>query len=170
MSSGNWLEEIDWIKEKGKCNWCSRFKNYFYKAPFLLDEQFLWDKKFRQYLQTIMVFKKALRMGVQKTSIQKTYEISTGSDSININFLGSNRQFDWLEISLVYDKSKKHTTIHDSYNVELAAKYIKSVKLQSFTDIYSLINEKNIQLIMQHKNIFYTSSLLPVSTTDRLYS
>ena len=73
-------------------------------------------------------------------------------------------------MSLVYDKSKKHTTIHDSYNVELAAKYIKSVKLQSFTDIYSLINEKNIQLIMQHKNIFYTSSLLPVSTTDRLYS
>ena len=76
-------------------------------------------------------------MGVQKTPIQKTYEISTGSDSININFLGSNRQFDWLEISLVYDKSYKHTTIHDSYNVELAAKYIKSVKLENFTEIYT---------------------------------
>ena len=81
-------------------------------------------------------------MGVQKTPIQKTYEISTGSDSININFLGSNRQFDWLEISLVYDKSYKHTTIHDSYNVELAAKYIKSVKLENFTEIYTLTSEK----------------------------
>ena len=169
MSSGNWLEEIDWIKEKSKCNWCSRFKNYFYKAPFLLDEQFLWDKKFRQYLQTIMVFKKALRMGVQKTSIQKTWNFYCILQHKH-RFLGSNRQFDWLEISLVYDKSKKHTTIHNSYYVELAAKYIKSVKLKSFIDIYSLINEKNIQLIIQHKNIFYTSSLLPVSATDRLYS
>ena len=70
-----------------------------------------------------MVSKKNLRMGVQKTLIQKTYEISIGSDSINIDFLGSNRQFDWLEISIVYDKSDKHTTIYDSYNVELAAKY-----------------------------------------------
>ena len=79
---------------------------------------------------------------MQKTPIQKTYEISTGSDSININFLGSNRQFDWLEISLVYDKSYKHTTIHDSYNVELAAKYMKSVKLENFTEIYTLTSEK----------------------------
>ena len=35
-------------------------------------------------------------MGEQKTPIQKTYEILIGSDSINIHFLGSNRQFDWL--------------------------------------------------------------------------
>ena len=31
---------------------------------------------------------------LQKTPMQKTCEISTGSDSINIDFLGSNRQFD----------------------------------------------------------------------------
>ena len=85
-------------------------------------------------------------MGVQKTPIQKTYEISTGSDSININFLVSNRQFDWLEISLVYYKSYKHTTIYDSYNVELAAKYIKSVKLENFTEIYTLTSEKNYSI------------------------
>ena len=60
-------------------------------------------------------------MGVQKTPIHKTCEISTGFDSINVDFLGSNRQFDWLEISLVFDKSHKHTTIYDSYNAELAA-------------------------------------------------
>ena len=65
-------------------------KIIFTKAPFLQYEQFLPDKNFRQYLETIMVSKKILRMGVQKTPIQKTYEISTGSDSININFLGSN--------------------------------------------------------------------------------
>ena len=63
-----------------------------------------------------MVSKKILRMGMQKTPIQKLYEILIGSDSISIDFLAPNRQFDWLEISLVYDKSDKHTTIYDSYN------------------------------------------------------
>ena len=85
-------------------------------------------------------------MGVQKTPIQKTYEISTGSDSINTDFFfGSNREFDWLEISIVFDKSDKHTTICNSYNVELAAKYIHSIKLSNFTEIYSLTNEKKYE-------------------------
>ena len=57
--------------------------------------------------------------------------------------MGTNRR-DWLEMSLVSDKSDKHTTIYDSYNVELAAKYIKSVKLSNFIEIYSLTNEKNM--------------------------
>ena len=91
-------------------------------------------------------------MGVQKTPIQKTYEISVGSDTINVDFLGSNRQFDWLEISLVFDKHTtnthtrqthdKHTTTYDSYNAELAAKYIKTIKLPNFTEIYSLNSGK----------------------------
>ena len=95
-----------------------------------------------------MVSEKTSRMGVQKTPMQKTYEISIGSDSINIDFLGSNRQFDWLEISIVYDKSDKHkhTKIYDCYNVELAAKYIKSVNLSNFTEIYSLTNEKKYDI------------------------
>ena len=57
--------------------------------------------------------------------VQKTYEIFAGSDGINIEFLGSNRQFARLEISLVYNKSDKYTPVYDSYNVELAAKYTK---------------------------------------------
>ena len=73
-----------------------------------------------------MVSKKNLCMGAQKTLIQNNYEINVGQDSINIDFLGSNRQFDWLEISMVYDKSDRQTTIYDNYNIE----------------IYSLTNEK----------------------------
>ena len=60
-----------------------------------------------------MVSKKILRMGIQKTPIQKTYEMSVDSDTINVDFLGSIKQFDWLEISLVFNKSDKHTTIYD---------------------------------------------------------
>ena len=38
-------------------------------------------------------------METQKYPIQKTYEINVGADSIEIDFLESNRQFDWLEFS-----------------------------------------------------------------------
>ena len=43
-------------------------------------------------------------MGAKKTPIQKTYEISKGEDSLNVEFLGLNRQFDWLEILLFLTK------------------------------------------------------------------
>ena len=93
-----------------------------------------------------MVSKKILRMGTQKTPLQKTYEISKGMDSLNVEYLGSNRQFDWIEISIVPDKSDKHTTIYDSYNRELAAQEIKILKLSNFTEIYSLTNEKKYDI------------------------
>ena len=116
------------------------------KAPFIQYEQILLDKNFRQHLETIMVSKEILWMGAQKTPLQKTYEISTGTDSLNVEFLVSNRQFDWLEISIVPDKSEKHATIYDSYNRELAAQEIKTLKLLNFTKIYSLTNEKNYDI------------------------
>ena len=56
-----------------------------------------------------MVSKKIVRMGAQKTPIQKTFEIKQGSDSTNVEFLGANRQFAWIELSIVPDKSDKHT-------------------------------------------------------------
>ena len=70
--------------------------------------------------------------------------MSVDSDTINVDFLGSIKQFDLLEISLVFDKSDKHTTIYDIYNADLAAKYIKTIKLSNFTEIYSLTNGKNM--------------------------
>ena len=62
-----------------------------------------------------------------------------GQDSLNNAFLVANREFDWIKISAVYDKSEKHTSIYDSYNVELNAKTKKSIKLSSFTKVYSLL-------------------------------
>ena len=85
-------------------------------------------------------------MGAQKIPTQKTYEINVGQDSLYIDFLGLQRKFDWLELSIVYDKSDKHTTIYDSYNIELAAKSIKSVKLSNFAEIYSLTKERKYDI------------------------
>ena len=81
-------------------------------------------------------------MRTQKTPLQKKYAINFGQDSLDVEFLGANKQFYWLELSLVHDKSDKHTTIYDSYNRILAVQIIKSVKLSNFTEIYSLTNEK----------------------------
>ena len=52
----------------------------FTKAPFIQYEQILLDKSFRQHLETIIVSKKILRIRAQKTPLQKTYEISKGTD------------------------------------------------------------------------------------------
>ena len=60
----------------------------FTKAQFLQYEQILLDKNFRQYLETIMVSKKILRMGAQRTPLQNTYERNVGQDSLDIEFLG----------------------------------------------------------------------------------
>ena len=113
----------------------------FSRAPFVQYEQILIDKNFRQHLETIMVSKTILRMDAQKTPIQKTYEIQ-GSESLNVEFLGANRQFDWIEISIVPEKSDKYATIYDSYNKEMAAQLIKTLRLNNFTELYSLTNEK----------------------------
>ena len=117
-------------------------KIIFTKAPYIQYEQILLVKNFRQYLETIIISKKILRMGAQKTSIQKICKINVGQDSLDINFLGAKRQFDWIELSLVYNKSDKHTLIYDSYNVEMVSKITKSVRLTNFTEIYSLTNKK----------------------------
>ena len=74
-------------------------KIIFTKAPYIQYEQILLVKDFRQYLETIMISKKILRMGAQKASIQKICKINVGQDSLDINFLGANRQFDWIELS-----------------------------------------------------------------------
>ena len=96
-------------------------------------------------------------MGAEKTPLWKTYEISKGTDSLNVEFLGSNRKFDWIEISIVPDKSDKHTTIYDSYNRELAAQEIKTLKLSNFTEIYSLTNEKKYNLDnLTQRHLLYT--------------
>ena len=42
-------------------------KIIFTKAPYIQYEQILLDKNFRQYLETIMVSKKILRMKTQET-------------------------------------------------------------------------------------------------------
>ena len=66
----------------------------FTKAPFIQYEQILLDKNFRQYLETTMVSKNILRMRAQNIPMQKSHEINAGHDTLDIDLLGANRQFD----------------------------------------------------------------------------
>ena len=67
-------------------------------------------------------------MGVLTAPYQQLFEINKGTQSLTVTFKGAQRQFQWLEISLIYDKSYQHLTIYDSYNLELAGKMIQSIK------------------------------------------
>ena len=72
-------------------------------------------------------------MGIQKTLIQKTYEMFVDSDSLTVDICSANRQFDWLEILLVSDKNDNHLTICYSYDV----KHVVRVWIENYSEAYS---------------------------------
>ena len=60
----------------------------------------------------------------------------------NIDFLGTNSQFDWSEIwSRTFDKSNEHNTIYNCFDVENTATFIKFVDLENISEAYSLTNQ-----------------------------
>ena len=85
-----------------------------------------------------MTSEKLLRMGIQKTPLQKSYEMAIGAQSFIVDFRAANTQFDSLEISLVYKKSDKHNTVYDSYNVEQASTFTQSVVFEKILQSCSI--------------------------------
>ena len=82
----------------------------WHKAYFIQYEQIRLDDKFTMYLETSLMSKKVFRTGGQKTSHQKSFELGVGVQNYSVDLMAANRQFDWLEILLVYNKSGKHMT------------------------------------------------------------
>ena len=83
------------------------------------------------------------------TPYQQWFEINVGSQSLVVNFVGTERQFAFLEFSLVYNKSDQHKTIYDSYNVEVATQKKKSLKIRNASSAYGLEMKSNMTLMMQ---------------------
>ena len=132
-------------------------KIIFTKASYIQYEQILLYKNFRQYIERIMVSKKILTMGIQKTA--KTYEISIGSGSLTVEFYGSNRQFDWLELLLVYKKSNNILQYTTAIMLNPRQKKKKNVSLQNFAKAYGLTNEKRYNVTNNTKDIFCLNNL-----------
>ena len=103
----------------------------YHDTPYISYQQISLDDNYQTYFNTTQHSKMALRTGVQFSPYQQSFEVTIGTQSVNVNFQGGNRQFAWIEISLFYDQSDKNQTVYDSYNAELAATKIQSLKLKS---------------------------------------
>ena len=61
---------------------------------------------FNKYITKAIQSKRVLRTGIKPTPYQKSYEINVGSQSHVVEFKGTNKQFSFIEISLIFDKSE----------------------------------------------------------------
>ena len=68
------------------------------------------------------------------------YKLQAGTQDFTVDFIGANRQFDWIKILLVFDKSDKKLRIYDCYNVECAARLIKSLEFGNVSEEHSATN------------------------------
>ena len=69
------------------------------------------------------------------------YELVVWGKSHTAEFTAADRQFGWLEISLIDNKSNQHKTVYDSYNAEAASTTIRNVIIENTSNTYSTANE-----------------------------
>ena len=115
-------------------------------APYLLYYQFELEDTFRTYLESATISNQVLRTGIFLTPHQKSYELVVGAQSKTFTFQNSFKQFAFLEFSLIFDRSDQHLNMFDSYNAEVAATQIKSIKLQNASNTYSRYNDIKFDL------------------------
>ena len=115
---------------------------YWHAAPYIQYAQIKLNDTFNKYITKALQSKIVLRTGIKPTPFQKTFEGNTGSQSHVVVFKGANKQFSFIEISLVYDKSEQHNSVYDNYNVGLAATSIASMQLENLNNKYGEINKK----------------------------
>ena len=129
---------------------------FFYDRQYISYQELNLTQTGDIYLMEILRSQKALRQGVLPSPYQQCFEISTGTQSFTCTFKGAQRQFDWLEISLVYGTSYQHTTIYDTYDLELAAKLIQNIKFGNTSTTYSITGKLFFDLEKDDdKNILY---------------
>ena len=105
----------------------------FHDRPYTSYQEISLTKTFNVYLSGILRSETTLRMGTLPAPYQQLFEINKGTQSLTVTFKGAQRQFEWLEISLIYYKSYQHLTIYNSYDLELAAKMIQSIRFENNT-------------------------------------
>ena len=110
----------------------------FIDRPYIEYQEIILTPTWETYLKDILKEQQGVRMGVLPNPYQRTFEVAVGAQSISVDFQGASRDINWLESSLIYDKSYSHKSVYDSYGVELAAQQIESVKFDNASKAYSL--------------------------------
>ena len=127
-----------------------------FSRPYIAYQETTLTQQAALYQGGILRSRTALRQGVLPAPFQQEFEINIGTQNFTCLFQGAQRQIDWIEISIVYDKSYHHETIYDSYDVELATKIIKSVKFENAGTTYSLTGQIEYDLEKEDdKQILY---------------
>ena len=116
---------------------------YWNSIPYIQYELVKLNDTFDAYLRKALQSKRVFRTGIKPTPYQKSYEVNVGTQANVVEFKRVNKQFSFLEISLVYDKTEQHNSVYDSYNAELAATHISSVPLENLNNKYGEINRKD---------------------------
>ena len=117
-----------------------------YDRPYISYEEINLTQQADIYGTGILRSETTLIQGVLQVPFQQEFEVNTGTQDFTCTFKGAQRQFDWLEISIVCDKSYQHTTIYDSYDLELVVKLIKTIKFQNTAITYSLTGKLSYDL------------------------
>ena len=128
----------------------------FYDRSYISYQEINLTKGTDIYFTSILRSETALRQGVLPSPYKQLFEINTGTQSFTCTFKGAPRQFDSFEISIVYDKSFQHTTIYNSYDLEIASKLIKTIKFENTSTTYSWTGKLSFDLERDDdKNILY---------------
>ena len=77
----------------------------FHNGPYIVYQEITLTQNFDIYFSGIIRSETAVRMGVLPAPYQQLFEVNKGIQSLIVTFKGTQRQFEWLEIYLVYDKS-----------------------------------------------------------------
>ena len=127
-----------------------------YDRPYISYQEINLTKSADIYFNGILRSETALRQGVLPSPYQRLFEINRGTQIYTCTFKGAQRQIDWLEISIVYDKYFQHTTTYDSYDLELASKIIQTIKFENTSTTYSLTGKLSFDMEKEDdKNILY---------------
>ena len=128
----------------------------FFSRLYIAYQETTLTQQASLYQNGILRSRTALRQGVLPAPFQQEFEVNTGTQIFTCLFQSAQRQIDWMEISIVYDKSYHHETIYDSYDVELATKIIKFVKFENAGTTYSLTGQIEYDLEKEDdKHILY---------------
>ena len=103
----------------------------FNDPPYISYPKMTLDDNFLAYFNGILRSRGTLRTGVISSPYKQSFERNTGTKSLKVNFLWLNKQIEWLEVFLVFDKSDQDQTVYHSYDVELVAKYVQLLALQN---------------------------------------
>ena len=91
-----------------------------------------------------------LRMQVQNTPLQKSYELNVGVQTFSVEFRGANRQFDCLEIPLFYNDSLRWSC--NACSKAPYSEYANYPIFQELTDEDTYFSDSNEQIYLDMDN------------------